>query len=134
MFLGTSLISWKSKKQDTVSCSYAESEYRAMSFAVKEVEWLVNLLDEFDGPQCQSVSFYCNSTAAIHITNNPVFHERIKHLELDCHKVRDKVISGLIKTLHVRTMDQLVDVFTLHPGPFHYILSKMSLLSPNMPS
>lgn len=136
MFLGDSMISWKSKKQDTVSCSSAESEYRAMSFAVKEVEWLVNLLAEFGCPQHQSVAFYCDSTAAIHIANNPVFHERTKHLERDCHKVRDKVIAGLIKTLHVRTMDQLADVFTkaLHPGHFHSIISKMSLLSIYMPS
>lgn len=44
MFIGNSLIAWKSKKQDTMSCSSAESEYQAMSFSIKEVEWLVNLL------------------------------------------------------------------------------------------
>lgn len=107
-----------------------------MSFAVKEVEWLVNLLAEFGCPQHQSVAFYCDSTAAIHIANNPVLHERTKHLERDCHKVHDKVIAGLIKTLHVRTMDQLAYVFTkaLHPGHFHSIIGKMSLLSICMPS
>lgn len=136
MFLGGSLIAWKSKKQDTVSCSSAESEYRAMGFAVKEVEWLVNLLAEFECPQPQSIAFYCDSTAAIHIANNSVFHERTKHLERDCHKVRDKVIAGLIRTLHVRTTDQIADVFTkpLQPAHFQSLLSKMSLISIYVPS
>lgn len=136
MFLGGSLIAWKLKKQDTVSCSSAESEYRAMGFTVKEVEWLVNLLAEFECPQPQSIAFYCDSTAAIHIANNSVFHERTKHLERDCHKVRDKVIAGLIRTLHVRTTDQIADVFTkpLQPAHFQSLLSKMSLISIYVPS
>ncbi|KAG7588381.1 Integrase catalytic core [Arabidopsis suecica] len=110
MFLGKSLISWKSKKQQTASHSSAESEYRAMECAVREVAWLVNLLREFGAPQERSVAFFCDSTAAIHIANNAVFHERTKHVELDCHIVRDKVVSGLIKTLHVKTDEQLADV------------------------
>lgn len=136
MFLGDSLIAWKAKKQDTVSCSSAESEYRAMGFAVKEVEWLVNLLTEFDCSQHQSIAFYCDSTAAIHIANNSVFHEQTKHLERDCHRVRDKVLAWLIKTLHVRTTDQLAYVFTkpLQPGHFHSLIRKMSLISLYVPS
>ncbi|CAA7025644.1 unnamed protein product [Microthlaspi erraticum] len=47
MFLGPSLISWKSKKQQTSSHTSAESEYQAMEFAVREITWLVNLLTEF---------------------------------------------------------------------------------------
>ena len=76
MFLGKSLISWKSKKQPTVSCSSAESEYRAMGFGVKETIWLVNLIAELQVPQPKAVAFFCDSTAAIHIANNAVFHER----------------------------------------------------------
>lgn len=109
MFLGHSLISWKSKKQETVSHSSAESEYRAMSFAVREVQWLVNMLRDFEAPQLTPVPFFCDSTAAIHIANNAVFHERTKHLESDCHKVRDMVKCKLIKTLHVTSTNQLAD-------------------------
>ncbi|KAG7574150.1 Integrase catalytic core [Arabidopsis suecica] len=136
MFLGTSLISWKSKKQPTASHSSAESEYRAMEFAVREVAWLVNLLREFQAPQTKSVPFFCDSTAAIHIANNAVFHERTKHVELDCHIVRDKVISGLIKTLHVKTDQQIADVFTkpLFPAHFKALVGKMALQSIYLPS
>lgn len=87
MFLGPSLISWKSKKQQTASHSSAESEYRSMEMAVREIVWLVNLLKEFQVSQSQPVAFYCDSTAAIHIANNAIFHERTKHVELDCHIV-----------------------------------------------
>lgn len=136
LFLGNSLISWKSKKQDVASHSSAESEYRAMSFAVKEVIWIVNLLNELQASETKPVAFYCDSTAAIHIANNPVFHERTKHVELDCHQVRDRIVSGLIKTLHVRSENQLADVFTkpFHPGLFHSLIGKMSLRSIFSPS
>lgn len=136
MFLGQSLISWKSKKHQTASHSSAESEYRAMEFAVREVAWLVNLLREFQAPQTKSVPFFCDSTAAIHIANNVVFHERTKHVELDCHIVRDKVVSGLIKTLHVKTDQQIVDVFTkpLFPAHFKALVGKMALKSIYLPS
>lgn len=136
MFLGTSLISWKSKKQDTVFHSLAESEYREMSFAVREVQWLVNMLREFDVPQRAHVPVFCDSTAAIHIANNAIFHDRTKHLESDCHKVRDMVKCGLIKTLHVMTSNQIADTFTkpLQHGLFHSLIDKMGLLSISSPA
>lgn len=102
----------KSKKQDFVSYSSAESEYRAMSITVKQVVWIVNLLGELQAPQPKGIVFFYDLTTAIHIANNPVFHERTIHDELDCHQVRDIIVSGLIKTIHVGTATQLVDVFT----------------------
>ncbi|XP_019085897.1 PREDICTED: uncharacterized protein LOC109126631 [Camelina sativa] len=136
MFLGTSLISRKSKKQDTLSMSSAESEYRAMGFPVKEIRWLVNLLGELHAPQTKAVAFFCDSIAAIHIANNVVFHERTKHLQIDCHKVRECVTNGLVKTLHVTTDKQLADVFTkaVQAGQFHALIGKMGLISIYMPS
>lgn len=96
----------------------------------------MNLLHELQVPQTKSVALFCDSTAAIHIANNDVFHERTKHLELDCHKVRECVTSGLVKTLHVRTDQQLADVFTkpLFPGQFHALIDKMALISIYLPS
>ena len=128
MFLGSSLIVWKSKKQDVVSHSSAE-EYRAMSVVVKEIIWIVNLLGELQAPQSKAVAFFCDSTAAIHIVNNPVFYERTKHVESDCHQVRDHIVSGLIKTLHVGTSTQIADMLTkpLYPTQFTSLISKMSL-------
>ena len=136
MFLGTALIAWKSKKQDVASHSSAESEYRAMSVAVKEVVWIANLCRELQAPQDKPIAFFCDSTAAIHIANNPVFHERTKHVELNCHQVRDMICSVLIKTLHVGTASQLADVFTkpIFPTQFNALIGKMSLHSIYSPS
>lgn len=136
MFLGSSLITWKSKKQDTVSHSSAESEYRAMGHDVREIKWLVKLLREFDAPQDNHVAFFCDSTAAIHIANNAVFHEHTKNLESDCHKVRDRVKEGLIKTLHLTSANQVADIFTkpLQAGLFHSIVGKIGLNSISSPS
>lgn len=107
-----------------------------MEFAVREIQWLVNLLREFDAPQSKPVAFFCDSTASIHIANNAVFHERTKHIEHDCHIVHDRILSGLIKTMHVRTDNQLADIFTkpLYSAQFNSIIGKMSLKSIFSPS
>lgn len=136
MFLGNSLISWKSKKQQTVSHSSAESEYRAMEYGSRELIWLRNLLAELQYPQSGPVAFYCDSTAAIHIASNPVFHERTKHIELDCHQVRERFVRGFIKLFHVRTNNQVADIFTkaLFSPQFYSLVGKMALKSIYLPS
>jgi len=110
MFLGTSLVAWKSKKQEVISMSSAEAEYKAMSMAVREMMWLRFLLEDLWIDVSEASVLYCDNTAAIHIANNPVFHERTKHIERDYHHIREKIILGLIRTLHVRTENQLADI------------------------
>nr|CAD1830248.1 unnamed protein product [Ananas comosus var. bracteatus] len=76
-----SLVSWKSKKQDRVSKSSTESEYRAMSAACSEITWLRGLLTELGFPQHDPTPLHADNTSAIQIATNPVYHEHTKHIE-----------------------------------------------------
>lgn len=96
ILLGSSPVSWRSKKQNTVSKSSLEAEYRAMSQAASEVIWFVRLLEELGVASMKPVTLHCNNQSAIHIGKNPVFHERTKHIEIDCHFTRDKILEGLL--------------------------------------
>ncbi|XP_070052858.1 uncharacterized mitochondrial protein AtMg00810-like [Nicotiana tomentosiformis] len=100
ILLGGSLVCWKSKKQAVISLSSAEAEYRSLS------------------------------KTTIHIIKNHVFHERTKHIELDCHFVRTKLADGLVTLLYTSSSTQMADVFTKSlPGATHHShLSKLGCL------
>ncbi|GJU13517.1 cysteine-rich receptor-like protein kinase 8 [Tanacetum coccineum] len=112
ILLGDLPISWKSKKQAVVSRSLAEAEYRAMALTCYEVTWLVSLLKELGIKDLEPVDLYCDNQVALYIAENPVFHARTKHIEVDCHYVRDQLKAGIIKPSYVHTKSYLTDVFT----------------------
>jgi hypothetical protein len=112
MFLGDSLISWKSKKQAHISKSSTESECRAMSTACSEIVWLHGLLAKLGFSKSGSTPLHADNTSAIQIAANPVYHERTKHIEVDCHSIREAVDTRVISLPHVSTNLQIVDVFT----------------------
>lgn len=136
IFLGKSPVIWRAKKQDNVSLSSAEAEYRAMSETVKELKWLKELFDSFRMPSPTPMRLFCDSKSAIHIAANPVFHERTKHIERDCHHVRDAVKKKLITTEHVTSKNQLADILTKAlPRPlFEDLLSKLGVRHLTLPT
>lgn len=85
VLLGTTPVSWKTKKQHTVSRSSAEAKYRSMAALTCELKWLKQLLLDLGVEHKQGMNMFCDSQYALHIANNPVFHERTKHIEADCH-------------------------------------------------
>jgi len=135
VFLGTSLITWKSKKQEVASGSSTEAEYRSMAVATKELLWLAQMLKDLHVEMEFQVKLFCDNKSAMHIANNSVFHERTKHVEIDCHTTRDRVKNGFLKVLHVDTENQLADILTkaLQPGPFRSILGRLSVSSLFLP-
>ncbi|XP_068316422.1 secreted RxLR effector protein 161-like [Pyrus communis] len=103
IFLGGALVSWKTKKQRTISRSSAKVEYCAMASATCELTWMKYLLVDLLVDHRVLAKLYCDNHAALHVDVNPVFHERTKHIEIDCHVVRERIQSGIITTTYVRT-------------------------------
>uniref|UniRef100_A0A2N9FTN5 Integrase catalytic domain-containing protein n=1 Tax=Fagus sylvatica TaxID=28930 RepID=A0A2N9FTN5_FAGSY len=132
IYLGANCISWASKKQVTVSRSSAEAEYRAMASAAAELTWLTYLLRDLGLSSHSSPVLFCDNTSALHMTVNPVFHARTKHIELDYHFVREKVAAGALTTRYVPSQSQIADLFTkaVSKDVFHRFRSKLGVLPP----
>ncbi|KAL0641188.1 hypothetical protein Bca4012_103811 [Brassica carinata] len=129
-FIGGNLVTWKSKKQKVISCSSAEAEYRAMLKLTNELVWIKGILKHLEIEQSTPMTMHCDNQAAIHIASNSVFHERTKHIEVDCHKVRQMIILGVILPCYTRSEDQLADVFTkaARLKTMESILSRLGLI------
>ena len=137
MFVGGNLVAWKSKKQHVVSRSSAEAEYRAMASAASEIVWLKALVEELGFNVSTPINLHCDNQSAIHIASNPVFHERTKHIEVDCHFIRQKVEEKLIATPYIKGKEQLADIFTKGGTAMHLqeIMNKLGTIdiyAPNL--
>jgi len=131
VYIGNSLISWKSKKQGTISKSSCEAEYKAMTTVTCEIQWLVYLLQDLKVHFEQPSLSYCDNDSTRYVAANLVFNEHTKHIEIDCHFVREKLKKGLVHLLLISTTDQLADIYTkvLGPQSFKNICSNTGLIN-----
>ena len=83
-----------------------------MATVTCEIQWLTYLLQDFKVPFEQPSLLYCDNDSARYIAANSVFHKRRKHVEIDCHVVREKLKKGLIHLLPISTIEQLADIYT----------------------
>ncbi|GJY32781.1 ribonuclease H-like domain-containing protein [Tanacetum coccineum] len=111
-FLATICSLGPSKRQPTLSHSSAEAEYRGVANAVAETCWLRNLLRELHTSLTFATLVYCDNVSAVYLSCNPVQHQRTKHIEINIHFVRDLVVAGQVRMLHVPSRYQFTDIFT----------------------
>ena len=102
-----------------------------MAQAASEVTWIVRLLQELGINNLTPVTLNCDNQSALHIAHNPVFHERTKHIEINCHFTREKVLEGLLQLSYLPTTSQLADVLTkiLPSHQFQELMSKLGMVN-----
>ena len=127
VYLGFNPITWSAKKQDTISRSSIESEYRALATIVVELCWIRQVLKDLDIYLFFAPKLWCDNVSALAIASNPVFHARPKHVGIDYHLVREKVLRKDLQVRYIAVGDQLADIFTksLSSSWFLYLHSKI---------
>jgi histone deacetylase 1/2 len=112
IFVGPNLVSWSARKQDTVSRSSTEAEYKALANATAELIWVEALLAELGVKLREKPCLWCDNLGATYLSVNPVFHARTKHIEIDFHFVRERVAKNLLGIRFISSKDQVADGFT----------------------
>jgi hypothetical protein len=136
VFLGGNLVSWRSKKQPIVSRSTTETEYRAMSVSLCELLWLKNLLSELKLSTNSTMKLWCDNQSAINIANNPIQHDRTKHVEIDHFFIKEKLDEGALKLNYVNSIEQVADCLTKSLGVKEFVsfCNKMGMIDIYCPS
>ena len=132
VFLGSSLIAWKTKKQNAVSRSSAEAELRAMAAVTAEITWLRWLLQDFGVSTATPTPLLSDSTGALSIARDPVKHELTKHIGVDASYTRSQVQDRIVAPQYVPSELQLADFLTKAQtrSQHSFFLSKLGVQDP----
>ncbi|TYK26078.1 Retrovirus-related Pol polyprotein from transposon TNT 1-94 [Cucumis melo var. makuwa] len=135
-FVWGNLVTWRSKKQSVVARSSVEAEYRAMSLGICEEIWLQKVLSDLHQEYETPLKLFCDNEAAISIANNPVQHDRTKHVEIYRHFIKERLDSGNICIPYIPSSQQIADVLTKELlGPhFDLCVSKLGLIDIYIPT
>jgi hypothetical protein len=127
--LGRSLVSWASKKQNSVALSTAEAEYIAAGACCTQILYMKKTLLDY-GVVLEKVPLLCDDESVVKIANNPIQHSCTKHIYIRHHFLRDHVVKGDMILEGVRSEDRLADIFTkpLDKTPFCMLRNELNIL------
>ncbi|WJX77089.1 hypothetical protein P8452_60430 [Trifolium repens] len=111
-FMGNTAFTWMSKKQPIVALSTCEAEYVAATSCVFHAVWLRNLLKELGMSREEPTNIFVDHKSAIALAKNPVFHDRSKHIDTRYHYIRECIERKDVQVEHVKSQDQVADIFT----------------------
>jgi hypothetical protein len=133
--LASAMISWQSRKQSSIAPSTAEAEYIAACSASCEAIWLRKLLISLFDLEMEATTILCDNQSCIKMTENPVFHDRSKHIEIHYHFIRDMVQRGALKLQYISTDEQVADVLTkpLFRVKFEHFRDKLGIVRKDPP-
>ena len=125
--MGPCLVSWCAKKQNVVSRSSSEAEYRALAMVVAELYWIQMLLKDLHIPLLFYPIVLCDNQSAIALATNLVYHTHIKHIEVAFHFIQEKVVNSDVKIIYISTLNEVVDIFTkcLTSSWFQFLKDKL---------
>lgn len=131
-FLWGNLVTWRSKKQPVVARSSAEAELRALALGLCEGLWIKRVMNDLGLTITLPIHLYCDNVSAIHMIENPIQHDKSKHIEIDRHFIREKIEDNVICITHVASKNQTADIFTkpLAVTIFYELLSKLGCINP----
>jgi hypothetical protein len=112
IYLGRNLVSWSARKQPTVARSSTKAEYKAMANATAEIIWIQSLLQELGIRSPPAAVLWCDNLGESYLSANPIFHARMKHIEIDYHFVRERVVEKKLHIKFISTGDQIADGLT----------------------
>jgi hypothetical protein len=133
--LGSTMTSWQSRKQSSIALSIAKAEYIAACSASCEAIWPRKLLTSLFDLEMEATVILCDNQRCIKMTENPVFHDKSKHIEIRYHYIRDMVQRGAIKLQYVVTDEQVADVLTkpLSRVKFEHFRDKLGIVRKDLP-
>ena len=128
--LGMSLVSWFSKKQNSIALSTTEAEYIAAGCCCAQILWMRQTLADYR-ITFPPTTIWCDSSSAINLSKNHVLHARTKHIDIRHHFLRDHVDKKDISFEYIPTTQQLADIFTkpLEEKPFCFIRRELGIIS-----
>ncbi|XP_075498838.1 uncharacterized protein LOC142537165 [Primulina tabacum] len=128
-FVWGNLVTWRSKKQNVVARSSAEAELRSVALGTCEGLWIKMFLKELELEALGPIREFCDNNAAISIIHNPVHHDKIKHVEVDRHFIKEKIDQGILAVKHIPTEEQTTDILTkaLFKPTFQKFVTKLGM-------